>query len=620
MIIRRYFILSLSALMLAGCVGDEVVNNGSSSDERLPLRLEATLSGNRPVTRAEGSKFETGDVLYSYVRHVYSTTDLASATSYELASQASLVEFEKGSDAMVVVNTSTNSTSDLTPGKALYWDDFSNASVSTENLRQDNHGLQSYYGYCYNGGTPTEALNTTTTPTGVLVWTTTADQSAKDVMKHNDLLWSPAQTPVVYDHGSSKESAHGTITVPYTHAMSKFTIIVEAKEGFVAGNLENTIVTLKKISKVGEFTAPAGTVTASGTTDVKMYTDASTKNELTRTYEAVTVPLTQLTVGSTLATITDTGGNNYEIKVTDKMLDSDCWGGGLTSGKTKSGINYQLTVTLNKQKVSVLATLADWTNVYANGKGEIQFTADVVDCGVTGDKFNDDDAFSLWRTTEANNFGDKATTCTYNKGVFKNNPEIYWPDANSSFYFRALAIKNGNTLVAKDDYAVKQGNDLLWGTSGDAAIAPRTGDVPLTFSHAMSNVVVKLETSNDDKSKVEIDKATIRITDLKTDGTIAISSGDISIGNTVGEVAVDGETIMVPQTISTDAKLIITLADKKTTYSLKLSTIDNITKWVRGNQYTYTIHLEKEAMKFRAVIEPWVGTTGSGDATLDWED
>jgi len=605
--------------MLAGCAGDEEVNNSSSTDERLPLRLEATLSGNRPVTRAEGSKFETGDVLYSYVRHVYSTTDLASATSYELASQASLVEFEKGSDAMVVVNTSTNSTSDLTPGKALYWDDFSNASVSTENLRQDNHGLQSYYGYCYNGGTPTEALNTTTTPTGVLVWTTTADQSAKDVMKHNDLLWSPAQTPVVYDHGSSKESAHGTITVPYTHAMSKFTIIVEAKEGFVAGNLENTIVTLKKISKVGEFTAPAGTVTASGTTDVKMYTDASTKNELTRTYEAVTVPLTQLTVGSTLATITDAGGNNYEIKVTDKMLDSDCWGGGLTSGKTKSGINYQLTVTLNKQKVSVLATLADWTNVYANGKGEIQFTADVVDCGVTGDKFNDDDAFSLWRTTEANNFGDKATTCTYNKGVFKNNPEIYWPDANSSFYFRALAIKNGNTLVAKDDYAVKQGNDLLWGTSGDAAIAPRTGDVPLTFSHAMSNVVVKLETSNDDKSKVEIDKATIRITNLITDGTIAISSGDISIGNTVGEVAVDGETIMVPQTISTDAKLIITLADKKTTYSLKLSTIDNITKWVRGNQYTYTIHLEKEAMKFRAVIEPWIGTTGSGEAKLDWD-
>ena len=71
MIIRRYFILSLSALMLAGCAGDEVVNNGSSTDKRLPLRLEATLSGNRPVTRAEDSKFETGDVHYRDVQHVY---------------------------------------------------------------------------------------------------------------------------------------------------------------------------------------------------------------------------------------------------------------------------------------------------------------------------------------------------------------------------------------------------------------------------------------------------------------------------------------------------------------------------------------------------------------------
>ena len=62
MIIRRYFILSLSALMLAGCAGDEEVNNSSSTDERLPLRLEATLSGNRHVTRAVGSEFETDDV------------------------------------------------------------------------------------------------------------------------------------------------------------------------------------------------------------------------------------------------------------------------------------------------------------------------------------------------------------------------------------------------------------------------------------------------------------------------------------------------------------------------------------------------------------------------------
>lgn len=616
--VRHYFILSLSALMLVGCTNEDI--NNIPEEERLPLKLEATLNGGSRVTRAENNRFETKDKLLSFVRHVTCPegTDIKTETDYTKYTKVmgGLVTFTKGEDAMLDTDTeSIKKTSDLSTEHILYWDDFSESSENgAKDLRTPNHGLQSYYGYCYNGTEETSVV--LYEDTGILTWSTTLNQSTADALKKNDLLWSQSQKAVVYEHAKNER---GTITVPYTHAMSMFTIVVEAKDGFKDGDLKNTIVTLNGVSEVGTFDAPKGEVTASGSINVTMCPDGNT-NETTRTYEAVTVPLTQLTVGSTLATITDAGGNNYEIKVTDKMLDSDCWGGGLTSGKTKSGINYQLTVTLNKQKVSVLATLADWTNVYANGNGEIQFTADVVDCGVTGDKFNDDDAFSLWRTTEANNFGDKATTCTYNKGVFKNNPEIYWPDANSSFYFRALAIKNGNTLVAKDDYAVKQGNDLLWGTSGDAAIAPRTGDVPLTFSHAMSNVVVKLETSNDDKSKVEIDKATIRITDLKTDGTIAISSGDISLGTTVGEMAVDGETIMVPQTISTDAKLIITLADKKTTYSLKLSTIDNITKWVRGNQYTYTIHLEKETMKFRAVIEPWVGTTGSGDATLDWED
>ena len=644
MIFRRYFILSLSALMLAGCAGDEVVNNSSSTDERLPLRLEATLSGDRPVTRAEGSKFETGDVLYSYVRHVYSTTDLASATSYELASQASLVQFEKGSDAMVVVNTSTNSTSNLTPGKALYWDDFSNASVSTENLRQDNHGLQSYYGYCYNGGTPTKALDTTTTPTGVLVWTTIADQSAKDAMKHNDLLWSPAQTPVVYDHGSSKESAHGTITVPYTHAMSKFTIVVEAKDGFKDGDLKNTIVTLKKVSKDGEFNAPDGKVTVktSETVDVTMCPDDNT-NETTRTYQAVTVPHTKLVAGSTLAIITDAGGNNYEIKVTDDMIKAGNWGKGLNSdSETQSGYNYQLTVSINKQKVSVVATLTDWTPVTATGEGKIQFSADVTDCGITGDIFNNNDAFTLWRTTNFDNFGEKATTCTYKGGVFENNPEIFWPDNTSSFYFRALAVKDGNTLVKKEDYTVEKDVDLLWATTtkhGDyeagAAIAPRTGDVPLTFKHALSNVIVTLETTTDDAA-VTLAGAKVTLANLNTQGTIKIADGEIT-PKTLSKDAFTGvvddknhqvSVLMVPQDVNKDnMKLVVTINDGTTTgttYSLLLKDCKDekgnyITEWKSGNKYTYTITLKKQEISFRALVQKWTENKGSGDATLDWD-
>ena len=297
----KKIILSLSALMLAGCAGDEVVNNGSSTDERLPLRLEASLSGSRHVTRASGNEFENGDVLYSYVQHVYKVGD-----AYQKAPdiQASLVAFTKGTVKMV-----NGETSDLTPGNALYWDDFSKSTDDGANdLRTRDHGLRSYYGYCYNGTEITSGA--LTEDTGVLTWSTTSNQSTADALKKNDLLWSKTQDHVTYVHA---RDAHGTLNVPYTHAMSKFTIIVEAKEGFETGNLSNTIVTLNKVSKDGTFDAPNEKVTASETVDVTMCPDGNT-DALTRTYQAVTVPHTKLAKDNLLATITDAGGNNYDIK------------------------------------------------------------------------------------------------------------------------------------------------------------------------------------------------------------------------------------------------------------------------------------------------------------------
>ena len=624
--VRHYFILSLSALMLVGCTNEDI--NNTLDEERLPLKLEATLNGGSRVTRAENNRFETKDKLLSFVRHVTCPegTDIKTETDYTKYTKVmgGLVTFTKGEDAMLDTDTeSIKKTSDLSTEHILYWDDFSESSENgAKDLRTPNHGLQSYYGYCYNGTEETSVV--LSEDTGILTWLTTLNQSTADALKKNDLLWSQSQKAVVYEHAKNER---GTITVPYTHAMSKFTIVVEAKDGFKDGDLKNTIVTLKGVSEVGTFDAPKGEVTASGSIDVTMCPDGNT-GATTRTYQAVTVPHTKLEKDKVLATITDAGGNNYEIIITEKMLEAANWGNGLTSGETKSGVNYLLNVKLNKQAISVSATLANWNTVEATGNGEIQFASDVAKVGGNDNSLNDGDSFALWMAEDGAAFGTTATTkAVFSKSEdkFTNEDAIYWPDGNTKFKFRALAEQtSAHTLLAVTTTSiVKDTNsklpDLLWGTSGEDAIAPRTGDVPLTFSHAMSNVVVKLETSNDDKSKVEIDKATIRITDLITDGTIAISSGDISIGNTVGEVAVDGETIMVPQTISTDAKLIITLADKKTTYSLKLSTIDNITKWVRGNQYTYTIHLEKEEMKFSATIQPWIEKTGSGKADLDWD-
>ena len=167
--------------------------------------------------------------------------------------------------------------------------------------------------------------------------------------------------------------------------------------------------------------------------------------------------------------------------------------------------------------------------------------------------------------------------------------------------------------------------DLLWGTSGDDAIAPRTGDVPLTFKHAMSNVSVTLKTTTGDAS-VTLAGASVTLANLNTEGTINIADAVITSNKPSDNAftgVVDSEkhqvsTLMVPQEFSADARLVITLVDK-TTYSLLLSSITVIPKWEGGNKYIYTIHLEKEEMKFSATIQPWVEKTGSGKADLDWD-
>ena len=616
MIIRRYFILSLSALMLAGCAGDEEVNNSSSTDERLPLRLEATLSGNRPVTRAEGSKFETGDVLYSYVQHVYKDGE-----DYKKASdiQASLVEFKNPT-----VDEVDGNTYNLTSGTALYWDDFSKSSEDGANdLRSKNHGLRSYYGYCFNGIEKNRVALTEIT--GVLTWSASTNQSA-DGIKTSDLLWSNTQAPVEYKHAVLER---GKLTVPYTHAMSKFTVVVVAGDGFKADDLTGASVTLHDMNITGTFTAPTGKVTETSKDIVTMFGNENNGNQ--RIFEAIVVPTTSLAENKHLATIT-MAGNTYKVNISGAMLTS--WAGGIENAASKSGVNYQLTVELKKQAISVSATLANWNTVEATGKGEIQFDANLGDLGSNYENVKADDSFALWMAKAGDEFGtDAATTVTYNADAkrFTNNTAIYWPDGTTKFKFRALAEQtSAHTLQAVTTTSiVKDTNsklpDLLWGTSGDDAIAPRTGDVPLTFKHAMSNVSVTLETTTGDAS-VTLAGASVTLANLNTEGTINIADAVITSNKPSDNAftgVVDSEkhqvsTLMVPQEFSADARLVITLVDK-TTYSLNLSSITAIPKWEGGNKYIYTIHLEKEEMKFSATIQPWVEKTGSGKADLDWD-
>ena len=142
---------------------------------------------------------------------------------------------------------------------------------------------------------------------------------------------------------------------------------------------------------------------------------------------------------------------------------------------------------------------------------------------------------------------------------------------------------------------------------------------------------------------VDFTGAKITISNLCTEGTIAIANGVISttpiaeakadaLSGTVTAESTDkaslANQIVIPQSLVNETypiKLTITL-DDGTTYSLLLKdckvkdSADNyITTWNRGKHYVYEIYVEKEAIRFVAVIKEWKEVSGGGDANLDWD-
>lgn len=593
-----------TALLLVGCVDDGTadVSAVSPAEGKTPLAIEATLGTGSNVTRAAGQEFASGDVLLAYLRHTTGGT-LGNYTTITADQAPRLVRLTKGSAAMgdKDENDGRKETSDLivsytntagTTTTALYWDDFSESTADdSKDLRTSaDHGLQSFYGYCYNGGTPSTAL---VEATGELGWTvgtvvspaTPVNQNAADAIKHADLLWSAQQATVPYAHADARTGTRSGLTIPYTHAMSQVTVTIIANEGFstTTDPLASTTLTLNAMHTVASLTAPTGGYSSNTPATVTMYRAANSyqkegEDVYRRDFTAIVAPGTKLTAGTKLLDITNVEDNNYELNITDAILAAgeDKWlsqlnkktDNGTTYYETKPGVNYHLDVTVNKTKIEVVATIQDWTTVDATGTGKIQFDNDIVTLDVTGHSFADGSSFSLFQrgstvAETTNDSYDFTTVSTYSTtdGKWTNTPTIYWPNKSTSYYFRALAkfnSKDNNDVytttsvgthstdkgTAVSQGTIAEGHDILWATTPahnrlgteepytydygcGAAISPRTGNVPLAFEHAMSKVSIALTTTTD--AEVTVNNAKVDL----TGATIAISnlytSGTINI-------------------------------------------------------------------------------------------
>ena len=568
---RSKILLFASLAFVAACSGKEKL-----PEEKIPLQVEASLSG-QVQTKASAGDFAEGDKILVYLRHMNGTTPVTVDRAPLLAG------FTMDADKKPV------------PDTPLYWDDFSSNREPGLDIREAGHGLEAYYAYCYNGGTPVSSLDEAT---GELEWKV-GDQTSALAVQQTDLLWARPQHVI---------PVRGTINLPFWHAMSEVsvTLILDSSFDNVTEPLKKTVLTLNGIHTEVTFIASYAYYSSSTPKAVKMYGDGAE-------YVAIVAPGTPLEKGARFLDITDVDGNNYTLDITDAILEG--WYK-QDPDRAEPGVNYHLNITLSKAAVKVQATLADWVTVDADGTGKIQFPDDVVDLTVTAGTFENGTSFDLYRyeTTP----GEKSATVTYDGSKWVSDPLLYWPNQSTNYYFRAVMDGTDDTL-----WATTPAHN---GFNEGAAIAPRTGNVPLAFEHVKSRLSVELETSAT-ASAVNLEGATIAIGSLATEGTLNVADGAVTPGALVEDAipaaTVISDKIVIPQTIGNASVMTITLADG-TTYKLPLnqcldSTDTAITEWERGKSYTYTIHLELEEVSYRALVKDWTVVTGSGNANLEWD-
>lgn len=524
-----FYILSIAAL--SSCADDASVPNPYlNGTEKTPIAASALLDVSGPQTRAEDMKFVEGDQLLAYLRHVTWEGGVSDArTLVEADKSPRLVTFVKGDTevdsypndaditpigtgvALGLSSTNTKQTEDLSVSGGLYWDDFSKSDNETLDLRTEKHYLQSYYGYCYNGGAPVvnDGVSTFNETDGILTWKVQADQSVSNNFKKSDLLWSAEQTPIRYNHASTSRPK---LVLPYTHAMSKITVEVVCRAGFDENKAENfsgAKITLKGMATTSVLTAPTMTLTkGTDLQDIVMAKGTASDDKKTCSFSAIIAPtvIKASADDAIFAKLEDFDGNNYDLKLTDAIITTastgfEAWNTQLTAynaspitpstlrsgytaengGLTLPGVNYHIIVTIDKQSISAKATILDWKTVSVQTEAEIildphaseVFNDDPDSDGkiniktIDENRFVDNATFSLFTlkntassddaTDHENSAYNYATICKYanssedGKDSWNNDPEIYWPNATDHYYFRALAQFNSSTGTGKTE-------------------------------------------------------------------------------------------------------------------------------------------------------------------------
>lgn len=214
----------------------------------------------------------------------------------------------------------------------------------------------------------------------------------------------------------------------------------------------------------------------------------------------------------------------------------------------------------------------------------------------------------------------------------------YWPYTGKIGFYAIAPSSVAPTTATYGEFAIadytiaaaNQTTDLMYGYAEGAS---RTTALPLTFNHALSQIVYKIKTSEDytaDGAKFEVNKVELKGIDLSGDFSFSKPStaawsdnaaltedyvySDETAEATATEAIYDEAIVMIPQTWSATAtKMEVTYtltqansAAQQGTVVVALPASTDGTVWKMGKRYIYTLNFNLREITFSPEVVDWV--------------
>lgn len=486
----------------------------------------------------------------------------------------------------------------------------------------------------------------------------------------------------------------------FHHALTQVVFKIIKGEGFGTGTgvfnftNDNENIVLTGFNTAGKLDISTGDFSNIDNTTPITSLASSTEDGFAYVLTCLMLPGSALTSTATNEVYFTIDNNKYHIKkselaaaLSDKTLTNTSLNA-LDEGSTmRPGVKYIFTMTVSKKGIDKLsASVVPWVEVEAEQMtpSNARISVSVMTNGTkqTGPSAS----FDLYRSPYVNSdISDEVDDYTWGTGYTGNKADLvynsgtqtyaatsngttpwYWPDNKTFYHFRTVMPNNHAVTQATNDYLTLTGaasyTDVCWGapfynpetsfsydpiTNGfdgtsphqiSRAIGPTTDPINMMMFHMMSDVTINLTTTND-ADVVNLNGATISLSNIHPTGTVLMGNGLVTATGTPGNVSPSltynstNNTSkvenygFVPQSLE-DVVLTITTADnnryivdmkdvKFSASSFNSNLIANpyeiveskckINRWYPNFKYTYTFQLKKTGIEtISATINDWV--------------